>query len=261
MFRRRVASPVGDVRKEWLALRNVNKDNGYVSNDDRFSKGGFHPLLRLPSPDLGIDAVAYANRAHLVICVTGVVDGRREVVGVEVQPLPKGFRLDEWMSAPGAIRQRLSRTLETFAEFDSDSMRPTSAALLRGIPLTAILDFRQDEVARRQHIARLYKSRGVDSSIGRNEISADDEARLAYLDDALLYVAALRERAKPADVIAQARSISPRTAEGRVAKARALGLLTKAKGRSASGELTEDGQRLHEWRERISSRDGGPNNG
>lgn len=242
-----------------------------MSHYSQFSKSGFQALLRLPHPSNGMDAVAFGSRRHLVVAVTAVVGDRREVVGVEVQPLPKGLVLSEWPGgtyAPGRLMLRLERVLETYAEFEGDELQPVSAALLRGIPLTTLLAFRAEEVRlglQRSGVAEAGGFRRLGSigtpmsdeqlqnALRSKDLPSADEVRLAYLDDALLYVQALHERAKPAEVIADARGVSKRTAEGRIAKARSLGLLTKASGRTASGDLTTDGQRLKEWRDQITS--------
>ncbi len=237
----------------------------------QFSKDGFHALLRLAHESNGMDAVAFGSRKHLVIAVTAVVGDRREIVGVEVQPLPKGLKISEWPGGafgPNHITLRLERVLDTYAEFANDELQPVSAALLRGIPLTTILGFRAEEVReglRRSGIAERGEYRRLgsigtpmgDEELARvfrsEDLSSTDEMRLAYLEDAVLYVTALHERAKPAELIAEARGVSKRTAEGRIAKARALGLLTKASGRTASGDLTAEALRLKKWRDRIIS--------
>lgn len=227
-----------------------------MSLTDDFRKGSYYPLTRrLRGP---IDAVAFAQGPHLLICITAVVDGRREVVGLDVQPAPAGLSPERFVlggELPHAVLGRMDRVLDLYDEFSPDTFKPVSSALLRGIPLTTVLAFRQHEVAMRQKI--LSNRRRLEGSPwASDELSAEDEARLAYLDDALMYVSAVRERAKPAEVIARARSISTRTAEGRIAKARALGLLTPAVGRTASGDLTEDAMRLDRLLKQLSGEEG-----
>jgi hypothetical protein len=223
-----------------------------VSIAARFSKGGFHALFRLGPTASGLDAVVFGTRHHLVICLTAVVEGRREIVGVEVQPATPGFKLSEWMQSPRPIAERAERALETYDDLLVGEPQPVSAALLRGIPLTTVLGFREATVTDQLKLAHVYEAQGVGDLISKVDISTADESRLAYLDDAVMYVNAVRERAKPAEVIAEARSISKRTAEGRIAKARALGLLSKASGKTASGELTADAVRLDEWRRSLT---------
>jgi hypothetical protein len=218
----------------------------------RFHKGGFHALFRLGPTESGVDAVLFGTRDHIVICMTAIVDGRREIVGLEVQPAPVGFDLNNWIADPGALRLRAEEALVAYEELvEGRTPRPVSAALLRGIPLTNVLAYREADVGHRIWMDGVYAERGM-PRLSPNDISAHDEARLAYLDDALMYVAALKQRAQPAEAIAMERGISKRTAEGRIAKARALGLLTKASGRTASGELTEEGARLDRWRRSLS---------
>lgn len=224
-----------------------------MTRDKTFSKAGFQPLTTVAHPS-GIDAVAVAARAHLVVCVTGVVAGRREVVGMTVSPLPAGFRVEAW---PGSgtkdVVSYLHALLEAFAaENAGREFAPVSTALLRGIPLTTVLAFRQSEVEERLAMGERLSRQGVSTGLGSGALSGEDEQRLAYLDDALMYVEAIRERAKAAEVIARSRGISVRTAEGRIAKARSLGLLTEAEGRRASGSLTAAANRLADWRRDLS---------
>ncbi|MEI5672623.1 MULTISPECIES: hypothetical protein [unclassified Nocardioides] len=228
-----------------------------MTSKDEFRKGGYEPLMRLPGGSGDLDAVLFARGRHLLVCITAIVEGRREIVGLEVQPLPSGFRVSDWAmggDGPQAVLERAQQTLDRFREFSPAEFEPVSAALLRGVPLLAVLGYRASAVERQVRIKEaLAERRGEVAEHG--ELSREDEAKMTYLDDALLYVEAVREGARPAVAIAEERGISARTAEGRVAKARALGLLTPAVGKTASGELTADAKRLRDWRGRATTKE------
>jgi hypothetical protein len=212
------------------------------------SEPTFRPLLAPVSRegDGDLDAVAFASEEHVLVYVTGLVGNRREVVGLEIHPLPMEHDPDE-----GPLLEALMiNALDTFGSYAPGSLAPIGANLLRRIPLLPVLTFRQDMVAKRRLVAAdLSADRQAElGRIASIELSARDATLLGYLDEALLYLNALEERASPASLVAQARGVTERSAANRIAKARAMGLLTPAEKRMAAGGLTDDAVRLDTWR-------------
>lgn len=220
------------------------KGRTYVSSPRSLSKSRWVPLFRLPDVERGLDVVVLARGSLTLFCVTGVVEGRREIVGAHMQPAPDGFRAQEWADHVGELRRRAGVIADEFARFPAASLIPITAEVLRSVPIRDVMAYRERDVSERVQMHGALEGMGIATRLGQGELTGDDEKRLAYLDDAVTYVAALAEGRSPAGLIADRRGISKRTAEGRVLKARELGLLTEATGRVASGQLTEDAERL-----------------
>lgn len=215
-----------------------------MTDSRQVRKRGFQPLFRLPALDGGLDVLAFARRQHLLICLTALVEAKREVVGLLVQPMPEGVKAGTWIEHPSLIRPRLEAALDMYSGFPQDSFEPIPAELLRDVTLRDVMAFRQQDITGRHRIHHVMGELGVRTALGVGDLAPDDEKRLPFLEDAVLYVTALKEGLAPAEVIASERGISKRTAEGRIARARAHGLLTPAVGRVASGALTDTAQRL-----------------
>lgn len=215
-----------------------------MTDSRQVRKRGFQPLFRVSAPDSALDALAFARRQHLLICLTALVDAKREVVGMVVQPMPEGVRAGAWIEQPSLIRPRLEAVLAMYSAFPQGSFVPIPAELLRDVTLRDVMAFRQQDVSGRHHMREMMGKLGLKTFARTGDLAPDDEKRLPFLEDAVLYVTALEEGLPPADVIASKRNISKRTAEGRIARARAHGLLSPAVGRVASGALTETAQRL-----------------
>lgn len=198
----------------------------------------FESFAHLSRPEDGdLDAVAAVADSHLLVCVTGLVDGRREVVALEYHPLPVGFIPE---GHDDYIQMRMASALDRVREAGPST--PLSAQLIR-MPLGPLLSYRQ------------RVSEGADFQLTevpaerRAELSGRDRMALPYLDDALMYVQALERNESPAALIARVRGISISYARNRISKARALDLLTPAEKSVAAGGLTETAQRLRAWRD------------
>lgn len=208
------------------------------------SKGKWTPLFRLPDAERRLDVVVLARRSLLLLCATAVVDGRREIIGAHMQPAPAGFSVQTWLEHTAEIRRRAQVVVDEFIQFSPETLVPITAEVLRSVPIRDVMTFRERDVAKRLHIRGTLEEQGMFTSLGRGELTREDELRLAYLDDAVWYVEAVSEGSSPSSLIAEQRGVSKRTAEGRILRARALGLLTQATGRVAAGQLTEEARRL-----------------
>lgn len=199
----------------------------------------FESFAHLARPEDGdLDAVAAVAGAHLLVCVTGLVDGRREVVALEYHPLPQGFIPD---AGGDFIQVRMESALDRVRE-EGGTPPPLSASVIR-MPLGPLLAYRQQV------------SEGADFQLSVvsparvAELSGRDRMALPYLDDALMYVQALERNESPAALISRVRGISISYARNRISKARALDLLTPAEKSVAAGGLTDTARRLVAWRD------------
>lgn len=175
----------------------------------------------------GLDVTAFDMGDHLALLWTAPVDGERQLVGLELAPrLDEHRKFTQW----GAwLRARV-------AERKGVPAHPLPVGKVRGVPLRELMGLRADHVER---AGRVTSPVGLVKPDGRVvNLEAEDLRHLDLLQDAVRYVQALTEGLAPAEVIAQARGISKRTAEGRIARARKVGLLTPATERARGGELT-----------------------
>lgn len=166
--------------------------------------------------------------------VTAMVEGRREAIGLELLPAEVSPPPEDW------VGNWLNR-LEALSLL---SPTPIAARTMRELPVGRLL------AVRLAHVETIVQS-ASNSAVGL--VSADgsssasiEPGELAALADALEYVRAAAVGGSPARAIAEARDISVRTAEGRIRRARALGLLTPAQGTRGAAELTERALRLME---------------
>lgn len=163
-----------------------------------------------------LDAVATVGGDHMLIRITSVVEGKREIVAIMTLPTPPADQIESrMMSALGLIDR-------------GDIKAPLGIVTLR-------IGAMRETLARRLRF--VHEAQRAPAAPEEPEMNFEPE-QMDYLPDAIAYVQALRMGEKPADVIAERRDISKRTAEGRIVKARRLGLLTPAKGKVAGGELT-----------------------
>lgn len=186
-----------------------------------------------------IDGLLFHSETHSLVFWTMDVSGRREIVGMEA--LPRDER------DPRALTSEwLAPRLEQFRK-----VRPTPAPLPAGL-LRHGISFREVMRARGEVVEMLARPEiaGFDISAISGDQSASagitsrELKRLENLLDAVIYDRAVRENFSPVKRIAEYRHISDRTAEGRIARSRAMGFLTPAQGRRASGGLTEQAHDL-----------------
>lgn len=156
--------------------------------------------------DDSLDAVAQVTDEHVLVIITAVIDGERDVIGVHIGQRPED--LDAHLDA-----------LMDVAVVGNDP-RPVQALNVRN-PM-----FRE---------AMRVRAENLPPEVG----AAADPLSIDYLDDALAYVYALRQGLAPSNVIAQRRGITRRTAEGRIVRLRKMGYLSEAKGKVVGGKLTE----------------------
>jgi hypothetical protein len=171
-------------------------------------------LAHAHSGSLDGTVVAYDKRRMLAFFTTVVKDSR-EVVSLWVGPLHSDPAF--WLEgALGLFADSIARPV------------PVSRALLREVKFRELLKARAEA---------LPLDTAADGAL-------DPEGEYPpALDDAITYVAAVRDGRSPASVIASARGITRRSAEGRIARARDRGYLTPAKARTVGGRLTPKAQR------------------
>ncbi len=126
------------------------------------------------------------------------------------------------------------------AQFSEASLTPLPTAFIRNLPLGSFLEFARELVESLDHEDEL-----TIEPPDLSTMSAAERRAYQVAEDAFLYVAALLQgRRSPARLIAGYRGISERTAQGRIAKAREMGMLTAAEHGRAGGELTPAARRL-----------------
>ena len=197
----------------------------------------------------GPSALLWELDDHHVTAFTGVVDGKREVVAIEIWPAgePRAKARADW----GVAAAKRLEVLEPAA------VRPLPQSARSAVPIREVLRANADIAARAEDspsFSGIAAGRPGDWA----GISSDELRRVENLADAVMYVNAVRAGRSPARAIADWRTISQRTAEGRILRARRMGLLTAANGRAVGGELTpyaEDFlrrvERVHEATERA----------
>lgn len=188
----------------------VERSIGYVE-----TKGEAIGVARTAHGPSGLDATVLQWEGLWVTLVTALREGQREVIALEVGPA-----LEE-----ADVAKRLSRRLRELASLLPQDSPPVSATALRSLPLRALMAARADLVEVPE------------------ALPDESSHRLAFLVDALTYVQATERGVSPATAIAEARGISVRTAEGRIRRARVLGLLTDVNSPRERSLLTEEAQR------------------
>lgn len=162
-----------------------------------------------------IDAVAVLDDDLLRVVCTAIVDGQRAPVCIAFMG-----RCEE-----GAVEERMDRVLDTVV---LSEVRRIEAEDLRSPGLQAVMEYR--------------RQRANLEPIAGNVLPGVDP--LSFLDDAVIYVRAMEQGLSPALAIAESRGCTKRTAEGRIQRARKMGLLTAADGRRLGGSLTPRAKHL-----------------
>lgn len=188
---------------------------------------GLRPIARYAPDGTDLDAIACVTDDHLIIYVTGLFKGRREVVGLEILQLPD--------SVDDGIRDLMASAVENAQR---SRRRPISAETMRRFASVGpALEYRQEEA--RESLVREVRS--LIEKVSERDFSERRQAQMsAYLPDVLAYVLAIRERMSPAAVIAEARGVSPSSANSRIARSRMFGLLTSPGKSVAAGEATPE---------------------
>lgn len=202
----------------------VNRLGAVPSEDDQ---SGLRPIARYAPDGTDLDAVACVTDDHLIIYVTGLFEGRREVVGLEILQLPE--------SADDGYKGLMASAVENAQR---SKRRPVSAETMRRFASVGpALEYRQQE-ARESLVAEV---RSLIERVAEQDYSERRQAQMsAYLPDVLAYVLAIRERMSPAALIAEARGVSPGSANSRIARSRMFGLLTSPGKSVAAGEATPE---------------------
>lgn len=193
------------------------------------------PVARYaPDSDSDLDAVACVAGDLLFIYVTGLVEGRREVVALEIMPLP-----DDGEQGV-EIAERMASAVTRMEATDRRSVVGTE--LLHRTPTGPPLEYRKVAVQE----ALIARVRGLIAELAAVEAPADrrDAQMAPYLPDVAAYVLAVRERISPASLIAEARDISVASANSRIARSRMFGLLTSTGRAVAAGEATPEAYAL-----------------
>lgn len=203
------------------------------------------PPYRVASRGADVDCVVFTGRHHVHLIATAYVESRREIVAVATIPRASN-------SHAAAID--LLKAVEAGLE---EGTRPVAAATLRSIPLADVMQARRECITGERRIAAGMGSAGHVRRAARN-LTPEEEAALPYLDDALTYARAVADGVSPAWAVVELRGCSKRTAEGRIARARKLGLLEPARGTSAAGGLTDFARAIQA---KIEGRTKGQSNG
>jgi hypothetical protein len=213
------------------------------------SEGALAPVARLSANDVtapDIDGLVFQSTSHWFVFWTMDVADRRAIVGLEVRPKRK---VDAEDSVPGWA-------FSSYQELRND---PPAPVALDAVSLRQGVSYREVMRAREEHIRQFSRPEiaGFDISVLNDEESAgltgEELRRLENLMDAVVYDWAVGAKTSPVKAIAERRCISERTAEGRIARARAMGFLTPAVGRRASGGLSEKGWDLVRRLEKLDA--------
>jgi hypothetical protein len=183
-----------------------------------------------------VDGLLFGSRTHWFLFWTLPVEGRRAVVGMEVRPIGD-------QSAEGVLRTWVEPRFEEVLASPPPPAQLTSSMLRHEIPVREIMRARGEAVASKPlALCELDAKRSAAAKLDRG-----DRRLVGRLLDALVYERAVLDHARPAVRIAEWRSISLRSAEGRIRSARLAGLLTPlAQGQHAAGGLTEKARAMAE---------------
>jgi hypothetical protein len=193
-----------------------------------------------------IAALLFESGEHAITAFTAVVSGKREVVGLEIVPRSPGTALERSRAWAVATTAKLEALPDDWgAPLPSDWLR-------RGISVREVLRIYADHESGQAVVPDEWDLSTINANGDVAGITSEELGRLENLIDALAYVAALQEGRSPVAAIAERRCISPRTAEGRIRRARQMGFLTPAEGRRAGGELTSYARDLSGRLDRLS---------
>lgn len=214
------------------------------------TEGGLEPVARVSvddptAPDL--DGMVFRSATHWFVFWTMDVEDRRAVVGLEVRPSERSGTEGE--EVPDWVRPRYEALVEA----------PPQPIPLEAVTLRQAVSYREVMRARQEHIKQASRPdiAGFDVAVLNEQeaagLTSEELRRLDLLMDAVVYDWAVGAKTSPVKAIAERRSISDRTAEGRISRARAAGFLSPAKGRRASGGLTEKGWDLVRRLEKLNA--------
>lgn len=188
----------------------------------------------------GLIGALYGSDAQFAVLWTFPVGGVRSVVATEIRPRSAVPFTDAELVA--VSEKWLSNRAEELLREMPKEPQALSASTARGLPFREALRLcapeSESRVTAAASVAMGYVRAQTLESGEIVGLTAQELDRFDLLQDALDYVRALDQGFSPAHVIAERRTISVRTAEGRIARAREVGYLTPASGRKASGELT-----------------------
>jgi hypothetical protein len=187
------------------------------------------------------------EEGHALTVWLAPLAGRPEVVGVEILPAPPsvGSRLEHWGE------HIASRAGEWFEALDAGRVQRISSVQAGSLPF-------------KQFAKDLSEVRGresgpwpitVTSHAGETSgYTPEEMGHVDYLVDAYVYASALAAgNSAPAKAVAEYRTIEHRSAQGRIAKARALGFLTEAPQGSRASVLTPKAMELWERMRKVGA--------
>jgi hypothetical protein len=199
-------------------------------------EGALESVARVATRDMSeLDGLLFRSETHWFLFWTMEVEGRRAVVGLEVRPIEDQDASKDVLPA---------WAMERYQQLVKSPPKPVPlqfAALRHEMSAREVLRERAGFLAQTDRpeihdfAISLISSDGTDWS----GITAEERRRMENLLDALIYDESVRKNMSPVEQIAARRCISRRTAEGRIARARAMGFLTPAQGRRASGGLSK----------------------
>ena len=163
-----------------------------------------------------IDATLVAWRRHHVTFVTAVVADERRVVTVEVGP-----------ALPHAIQDE---AMMEWAIWWNKRLPLLGDAIQAGGPFVTATEFRNMPFGPLLTARQTIKNQSAPGSPNRIDLSPllrSESVDGGVFLDALTYLNAVDQGTSPAEAIATLRNISPRTAEGRIRRARTSNLLSK----------------------------------
>lgn len=173
---------------------------------------------------------------HWLVVWFWPTNGLTSIIGLEFRPaIGRGQRPDR-----EAFVDQLSRDCKRRAkELGESKPAALDRSTIVGIPYSVLLDARNHLVQASQNIAEDSDSIAVLPDGSLVQFTKQEQRLLGPLLDAITYTQAIqRGQRNPAQAIADFRTIAPRSAQGRVAKTRSLGLLTSARAGKPGGELT-----------------------
>lgn len=193
-------------------------------------------VARIDRGEDGLDVMLYLSETHRVAVWTARLPTRREIVGLEAMPL-------DGRTTPQLVAEWLMPQLVALNKVKMFRPSQLPSSLIRqGVSFRQVMRDRAEDLGRGVALDRAYgpHSVGVTGASGRAKAAvAYEELALAEsLLDAVIYVAAVRDGVSPVVALSKHRTISPRTAEGRIVNSRKNGLLTPAVGKRAAGQLT-----------------------
>jgi hypothetical protein len=213
------------------------------------TEGALVPVARLSAKDCAasdIDGLVFQSTSHWFVFWTMDVADRRAIVGLEVRPKRNADAEDP---IPGWA-------VSSYQELRN---HPPAPVALDAVSLRQGISYREVMRARQEHIRQSSRPEiaGFDISLLTEKeavgLTGEELRRLENLMDAVVYDWAVGVKTSPVKAIAERRCISERTAEGRIARARAMGFLTPAVGRRASGGLSEKGWDLVRRLEKLDA--------